>query len=177
MASESACRLSPVLSHPAGAGLKASCVPFPPGENLCSLHLDCCVLSRFSCVWLFVTPWTAARQVCLSVGFSRQESWSGLPCPLPEDLPHPGTESESPALAAGFFTLWATRKAPCGHRTIILKETYCIAHRTLLSVMRQPRWEGSFLWGEQIHMYVVESLCYSPETITTLLIGYTPIQN
>ena len=92
MASESACRLSPVLSHPAGAGLKASCVPFPPGENLCSLHLDCCVLSRFSCVWLFVTPWTAARQVCLSVGFSRQESWSGLPCPLPEDLPNPGIE-------------------------------------------------------------------------------------
>ena len=43
----------------------------------------------FSCVWLFVTPWTVAHQAPLSMGFSRQEHWSGLPCPSPGDLPDP----------------------------------------------------------------------------------------
>ena len=49
-------------------------------------------------VWLFVTPWTVARQARLSMEFSRQEYWSGLPFPAPGDLPDPGTEPRSPAL-------------------------------------------------------------------------------
>ena len=44
-----------------------------------------------------VTPWTVAHQAPLSMGFSRQEYWSGLPCPSPEDLPDPGIEHRSPA--------------------------------------------------------------------------------
>ena len=52
-----------------------------------------------------VTPWTVARQAPLSVGFSRQEYWRGLPFPLPGDLPEPGIKSVSPALAGGFFTI------------------------------------------------------------------------
>ena len=48
----------------------------------------------------FVTPWTAARQAPLSMGVSRQEYWSGLPCPPPGDLPDPGIEPGSPALQA-----------------------------------------------------------------------------
>ena len=69
------------------------------------------LLSRFSRVQLFVTLWTVARQAPLSMGSSRQEYWSGLPCPPPGDLPNPGikpTSLESPALAGGFFTtsLW-----------------------------------------------------------------------
>ena len=51
-----------------------------------------------SYVQLFVTPWTVARQAPLSIGFSRQEYWSGLPCPSPGDLPNPGIEPESPTL-------------------------------------------------------------------------------
>ena len=54
-----------------------------------------------------VTPWTVALQAPLSMGFSRQESWSGLLCPPPGDLPHLGLEPKSlmsPALAGGFFT-------------------------------------------------------------------------
>ena len=47
-----------------------------------------------------VTPWTVARQAPLSVGFSRQEYWSGLPFPYPGDLPDPGIEPGSPALQA-----------------------------------------------------------------------------
>ena len=65
------------------------------------------MLSHFSRVQLFATPWTVACQVPLSMEFSRQEYWSGLPCPLPEDLTNPGIELASimsPALAGGFFT-------------------------------------------------------------------------
>ena len=47
----------------------------------------------------FVTPWTVAHHAPLSMGFSRQEYWSGLPFPSPGDLPNPGTEPKSPALA------------------------------------------------------------------------------
>ena len=53
-----------------------------------------------SCVWLFVTPWTVAHQSPLSVGFYRQEYWSGLPCPPPRDLPNPKMEPESPTWQA-----------------------------------------------------------------------------
>ena len=45
-----------------------------------------------------VTPWTVARQAPLPVGFSRQEYWSGLPCPPPGDLPNPGIKARSPTL-------------------------------------------------------------------------------
>ena len=66
-----------------------------------------CVLSHFSRVQLCATLWTVARQAPLSMGFSRQEYWSGLPCPPPEDLPDSGIEPTcptSPALAGVFFT-------------------------------------------------------------------------
>ena len=51
-----------------------------------------------------VTSWTIARQDPLSMGFSRQEYWSGLPFPSPRDPPNPGIKPPSPALAGGFFT-------------------------------------------------------------------------
>ena len=60
----------------------------------------------FSHVQLFATPWTVAYQAPPSMGFSRQECWSGLPFPSPGDLPDPGIEPGSPALQAG-----ATREA------------------------------------------------------------------
>lgn len=58
---------------------------------------------------LFATPWTAARQAPLSLGFSRQEYWSRLPCPPSGDLPDSGikpTSRMSPVLAGGFFWQW-----------------------------------------------------------------------
>ena len=71
-----------------------------------------CVYTRLlSHVWLFAIPWTAACQVPLSRGLSRQEYWRGLPIPSLEDLPDPWTEPASlmsPALADGFFTTSAT---------------------------------------------------------------------
>ena len=58
---------------------------------------------------LFKTIWTIACQTPLSMGFSRQKDWSGLPSLPPGDLPDSGTEPTSlmfPALAGGFFTIW-----------------------------------------------------------------------
>ena len=63
-------------------------------RNLCP-----CMLSRFSCVPLFATPWTISLQASLSMGFSRQEYWRGSPFPSPGDLPNPEIESTSMAPA------------------------------------------------------------------------------
>ena len=52
----------------------------------------------------FVIPWTIARQAPLSMGFPRQEYWSGLPFPSPGDLPEPGIKPEALALSGRFFT-------------------------------------------------------------------------
>ena len=59
-----------------------------------------CVCVRCLVVPDSATPWTVARQASLSMGFSRQEYWSGLPFPSPGDLPNQGIESRSPALQA-----------------------------------------------------------------------------
>ena len=62
-------------------------------------------------VQLFATPWAVAHQALLSMEFSKQEYWSGLPFPTPGDLSDPGIEPmslESPAVAGGFFTTSAT---------------------------------------------------------------------
>ena len=65
-------------------------------------------------VQLIATPQTGARQAPLSMGFSKQEYWSGLPCPPPGDLPNPRIEPttlSSPALVGRFFTISATWEA------------------------------------------------------------------
>ena len=59
-----------------------------------------CVLNCFRCVPLFEIPWAIACQTPLSMEFSKQEYWSGLPCPPPGDLPDPGIESVSPSAPA-----------------------------------------------------------------------------
>ena len=72
------------------------------------------LLSRFSRVRLCEIPWTVACQAPLSMQFSRQEYWSGLPCPPAGDLPHSGIKPKSlksPPLAVGFFTTSATWEA------------------------------------------------------------------
>ena len=62
--------------------------------------------------------WTVAHQAPLSMGFSRQECWSGLPCPPPGDLPDPRIEPTPPGLAGGFFTTstaWEAHGIHVGH--------------------------------------------------------------
>ena len=71
------------------------------------VYTPVCVLSHFSHIQPFTTLWTVAHQAPLSMGFSRQECWSGLPCPAPEDLSNPGIKHTSVCLscmAGKFFT-------------------------------------------------------------------------
>ena len=71
------------------------------------------VLSCFSCVQLFVTLWTVACHVFLSMGFFRQQYWSGLSCPPPGDLPNPGIKPASLCLLhwqAGYLPLMPPEK-------------------------------------------------------------------
>ena len=63
-------------------------------------------------VLLFATPWTVAHQAPLSMGFPRQEYWSGVPFPAPGALPTPGFKPASPPLAGGFFTTEPPGKSP-----------------------------------------------------------------
>ena len=61
-------------------------------------------MKSLSRVQLFATPWTVAYQASPSMGFSRQEYWSGVPLPSPGDLPDPGIEPGSPPLEADALT-------------------------------------------------------------------------
>ena len=87
------------------------------------------LVQLLSCVRLFVTPWTVARQAPLSIEFPRQEYWSELPFPSPGNLPHPGIgpiSPVSPALAGRFFTTEPPGKLMCqcgiGKRGLITVE-------------------------------------------------------
>ena len=60
----------------------------------------------------FVALWTVDHQAPLSMGYPKQEYWSGFPFPSPVDLPEPGIEHTSPALAGGFFTIELPGKPP-----------------------------------------------------------------
>ena len=69
-----------------------------------------CEVKLLSRIRLFVTPWTIAYQVPPSMGFSRQEYWSGLPFPFPGDLPNPGIEPRISRIVGRPFTVWANRE-------------------------------------------------------------------
>ena len=70
------------------------------------MHISCCCYSvTKSYPILFATPWTIASQALLSIGFPRQESWSGLPFPSPGDLPDPEIKPTSPVLHTDFLLL------------------------------------------------------------------------
>ena len=104
--------------------------------SLC-LHLYCCpanrfistifldsmllLLSRISRVWLCVTLWTVACQAPLPMGFSKQEYWSRLPFPSPEDLPNPGIERVCPALQVDSLPPIREALFPIGHIFLIWK--------------------------------------------------------
>ena len=93
---------------PRSPALQVDSLPSEPsGKPTCEYIASCessqnkrfmCVLSYFCCVWPFVALWTVACQAPLSMGFFRQESWSGLSCCSPGDLLDPGIEPTSPAL-------------------------------------------------------------------------------
>ena len=113
------------------------------------------MLTCFSCVLLFVTPWIIAPQAPLSMGFSRLEYWSELSCPPPGDVPDPRTEPVSPALQADF--------SPLSHREALynLCIYVCYSHshvqlfETLWTVARQAPLSMGF--SRQEHQWVAIS--------------------
>ena len=82
-------------------------------------------VKSLSCVRLFATPWTRVHQAPPSMGFSRQEYWSGLPFPSPGNLPNPGIEPRSPALQADALTSEPPRKPVRFNRYQIALENCC----------------------------------------------------
>ena len=98
------------------------------------LELPAHMLNCFSCAWLFETQWIITCQAPQSMGFPREEYWSGLPCPPPGDLPDSGVEPAylmSPALAGGFFTTSTTWEAPeFPERTPMYLGVMCSSSRT-----------------------------------------------
>ena len=94
-----------------------SSIFYNPNLHTCpSIHPQMCVCmpSCFICVQFFATLWTIALQAPLSMGFSRQENWSGWPCLPPRDLPNPEIKPISLVSlmsAAGLFTTTATKEA------------------------------------------------------------------
>ena len=108
--------LSQMWGHPAGVrelcwwgcGEIGTLVPWWRECKMVQLLWKTVRIYVLSHVQLFATPWTIARQVPLSMGFSGQEYWGGLPFPSPRDLPNPGIElvSRVSCIAGGFFTCW-----------------------------------------------------------------------
>ena len=96
---------------------------------LTTLHLA--LYASHGRVQFFVTPWTVAHQAPLSLGFSRQEYWSGLPCPLPGDLPDPGVKPRSPTLQADSSTF-----EPPGKLHLICISVKCNGSSLLKTMMR-----------------------------------------
>ena len=92
-----------------------------------------------SCAWLFMTPWTAARQAPLSMGFPRQEYWSWQPFPSPGYLPDPGMEPTSPVSPT-----WQADSFPVRHSQVWNpKETEAdsqIEAETSVKESSEPRW-------------------------------------
>ena len=110
------------------------------------------VLSCFSCDWLFGTPWTIAHQAPLSLGFSRQEYWSGLPFPPPEDLPDSGIEPRSlrsPALADEFnqvFPLTSGRQLFSSTPNPMGAKLSLPSIRAYGELPTPPQWQTSFVY-------------------------------
>ena len=120
--------------EPFSPSLSLSLLPAPPSELVPAGSVCVCVCLFMSArarahvlshVQLLAKPRNVARQALLSMGFPKEEYWSGLPFPSPGYLPNPGIQLKSlasPALAGGSFTTSATREAPAGSSCCIYSE-------------------------------------------------------
>ena len=131
-----------------------------------------CMCQAASVVSDSATPWTVTCQPPLSMGFSRQEYWSGLPCPPPEDLPDPRIKPKSllsPTLAGGFFTTSATWEAP-GEKEL--------GGPTLCSGLSlSPHIVGDRALPPQKETCAAVESCYSPCQVQFLILGVSGAQH
>ena len=108
-----------------------------------------CVISHFSRIWLFATLWTVAHQASLSIGFSRQDYWSGLLCSPPGNLPNPGIEPSSltsPAWQTALLLLVPPQFSSVQSLSHVqlFATLWTVAHQAPLSTgfSRQECWSG-----------------------------------
>ena len=119
----------------------------------------------FSCVQLFATPWTAACQASLSMGFSKQEYWSGLPFPPLGNLFDPGikpTSLGSPALEGRFFTIRATWEAPSTIKLLFEREIsfYLVWVNIILQQLNQkPDYYDTHFVDDKIELCRDKEIC------------------
>ena len=123
------------------------------------------VLNHFSCVWLFATLWTIARQAPLSIGFSRQEYWSGLPCSPLGHLPNPGikpTVAYVSCIGRQVLYHWYHVGSPewC--------PIHCILHCRVKRVMTGKKWANIEI---RVMLHLTPSRCrfYSTNSYSTIL--------
>ena len=122
---------------------------------MCVCEVSSCVLNHFSCVRLSSIPWTVAHLAPLSIGFSRQEYWSGLPSPPPRDLPNPGIEPRSPALQVDSLPSEPPGKPKnIGVSSLSLLQGICPTQKSNQSVLhcRQILYQLSYLGGSNIFL-------------------------
>ena len=128
------------------------------------------MLSCFSCVELFATLWTVARQAPRSMKFSRQEWWNGLLCPPPGDLPYPGIEPVSSALASGLLTsraIWEAHSISIGESIFSripwfspLSSLYPLVHTWETGSHRYPLLNLT-IQLLKYHQFVSSPICFS----------------
>ena len=115
-------------------------------------------------IQLFETLRTVAHQAPPSMGFSRQEHWSGLPCPPPGDLPNSGAEAASPAspaLAGGFFTTsvnWEAHTIDAMYKIRNSENLRSSSCSVVTQMGRKSKKEGMYVYIQLIHFAVQEKL-------------------
>ena len=123
-------------------------------------HARMCVLNCFSRVWLFLSLWTVILQAALSMGFSRQEYWSGFPYSPPGDLLYPGNEPTSPAateLHADSLLLRHQEYMLRKHSSYKVHMPQCKALFTLTRTWKQPKYPSTEKWiKKKWYMYAME---------------------
>ena len=143
------------------------------------LHITTCVrvCSVTSALLDSVTPWTVAHQFPLSMGFSQQENWSGLPCPPPEDLPDPEIKPVSPALQADSLLL-SNGGSPSKHYIYSKKKNYksgipmlCRYCRLAYSVNTETNFSPVFYYRVWKANYMNSKTSLKPEVVMKYSLG------